>query len=81
MLLGGVPFIGLAHDERIESIMDELKLREDYFINYLEDDILTKLKERTHKLVSRKEDLAERIIGVEPAYISRMSKTSNSSGN
>jgi len=71
---GGVPFIGLAHDERIESIMDELKLREDYFINYLEDDILAKLKEKTHKIVSRKESLAERISGAEPAYISRMAK-------
>lgn len=71
---GGVPFIGLAHDERIESIMDELKLREDYFINYLEDDILTKLKEKTHKLVGHKEGLSHRIGAAEPIYVARMAK-------
>ncbi len=71
---GAVPLIGLAHDERIESIMDELRLREDYFINYLEDDIPEKLKAKTHKLVGVKDGLSGRIADAVPVYLSRMAE-------
>ena len=69
---GAVPLIGLAHDERIESIMDELRLREDYFINYLEDGILEKLEAKTHRLVSVKDELSRRVADIVPLYLSRM---------
>ena len=69
---GFVPLIGLAHDERIESIMDELHLKPDYFINYLEADILSKLILKTHKLVDEKDKLSGIIENNLPEYISRM---------
>lgn len=71
---GSIPFIGLGHDERIEGLMDELKLRDDYFTNYLDRDILNKLKLKTHKLVGQKEELSRRIMEAVPSYLARMSK-------
>jgi polysaccharide pyruvyl transferase WcaK-like protein len=71
---GGVPVIGLAHDERIESIMEELRLKDDYFMNYIESDILGKLKDKTHRLVSNKENISRGILEANPGYIARMAK-------
>jgi len=67
-----VPMIGLAHDERIESIMNELDLKNDYFINYLENDIFRKLKEKTQKLVYDKKKIIAHIQRKFPLYIEKM---------
>lgn len=69
---GGVPVIGLAHDERIESIMRELELTDDYFIHYKDAQILEKLKEITHKLVGQKDQLSQKIRQIVPSYLERM---------
>lgn len=69
---GGVPVIGLAHDERIETIMDELGLKNDFFINYKEDDILGKLKNMTKDLIDSRSSISQKILNSVPDYLARM---------
>lgn len=69
---GMVPVIGLAHDERIASIMDELEFINDYFISYEEPDILTQLKEKTQILKDETHHIRRTIAAAMPRYISRM---------
>lgn len=69
---GGIPVIGVAHDERIESVMEELGMKEDYFINYMQENILFELKEKTHKLLGRRGDISLKIKDACPGYIGRM---------
>jgi polysaccharide pyruvyl transferase WcaK-like protein len=69
---GGVPVIGVAHDERIETVMEELGMKEDYFIDYKQENILFDLKNKTHKLLSRHSEVSQKIREAFPAYIRRM---------
>lgn len=71
---GGVPVIGLAHDERIATIMDEVGLKKKYFINYKEGSIEEKLKNMSSELMSERESVNERIIESIPTYLSRMAE-------
>jgi polysaccharide pyruvyl transferase WcaK-like protein len=67
-----VPFIGLGHDERIESVMGELGLKEDYFIHYREDEILKKLKAMSVKLLENEDSVRSSIIDALPSYHKRL---------
>lgn len=69
---GMTPVIGLAHDERIASIMDELEFINDYFISYEEPDILTQLKDKTQILMDETSHIRRTIAAAMPGYISRM---------
>lgn len=73
---GAIPVIGLAHDERIESIMSELGFKDDFFIHYKESDLLTKLINMTHKLISQKDQLSKKIREIVPSYLKRMNLNS-----
>lgn len=68
----GVPVIGLAHDERIASVMDELELLHDFLISHEEKQILPELREKTLKLRSSSDRIRKRIESSMPAYLSRM---------
>lgn len=73
--MGGlVPMIGLGHDERIPSIMDELGLLDDYFISHEEDNVRALLLEKTPKLLAASDDIRKRIQFSLPAYFDRMEK-------
>lgn len=69
---GMVPVIGLAHDERIASIMDELGFIDDYFISYEEPDILGLLKTMTKELKDDTSRIRHVISDEVPKYIERM---------
>jgi len=71
---GGVPVIGLAHDERIATIMDEVGLKKKYFINYREEGVEEKLKNMSSELMNDKVDINKRILESIPTYLSRMSE-------
>ena len=71
---GGVPVIGLAHDERIATIMDEVGLKKKYFISYKENGIEEKLKNMSSELMNERETIHDRIIESIPTYLMRMSK-------
>ncbi len=69
---GGIPVIGLAHDERIKNIMQELGLKQDYFIDYQEENILEKLRIKTESLVANKDQISAKIKSAVPTYLARM---------
>lgn len=71
---GGVPVIGLAHDERIATMMDELGLKKKYFVNYKEDAIEEKLKNMSSELMNERMEINKRILESIPIYLSRMSE-------
>ena len=71
---GGVPVIGLAHDERIETIMDELGLAHDYLIFYDETGVLEKLRDKTQRLLQNVPQIHSRIQASIPIYLTRMDK-------
>ncbi|MFH1874443.1 MAG: polysaccharide pyruvyl transferase family protein [Pseudomonadota bacterium] len=71
---GGIPVIGLAHDERIETIMQELSLKQDYFIDYKEENILEKLRDKTQKLVANSEQVSQNIKSAVPSYLAKMQR-------
>lgn len=69
---GMVPVIGLAHDERIASIMDELGFIEDYFVSYEDPDVLGMLKKMTRELKDETSRIRRVIADEVPRYIERM---------
>ncbi len=69
---GAVPPIGLAHDERIASIMDELGMLNDYLISHEEERLLIHLKEKTSLLRSSSDRIRRRIESAMPRYLARM---------
>lgn len=71
---GGVPVIGLAHDERIATIMDEVGLKENYFIDYKESKIEEKLKNMSSELMNEKDVIKKCILDAVPTYLSRMAE-------
>lgn len=71
---GFVPTIGLAHDERIATILDELQLMDKLFISYEEKYILDLLKEKTHLLRKDSNQIRRTIERSMPSYIERMNE-------
>ena len=71
---GGVPIIGLAHDERIETIMEELGLAHEYLISHEETRVLEKLKDKTQRLGQNAPQIRSRIQASIPLYLTRMDK-------
>ena len=71
---GGVPIIGLAHDERIETIMDELGLAHDYLISHEETRIPEKLKDKTQRLRQNAPQIRQQIQASIPTYLTRMAE-------
>ncbi len=71
---GFVPTIGLAHDERIAAIMDELGFLEAYFIAYREDRIGQKLREKTARLRTDSASIRRHIESTLPTYRKRMAQ-------
>lgn len=71
---GGIPVIGLAHDERIATMMDEVGLKQKYFINYQEGDIEEKLKNMSSELMNEREAINKRILESIPTYLTRMAE-------
>ncbi len=70
----GVPVIGLGHDERIQSLMAELGLEEEYYIHYREDNIEDKLKQKSQLLLLEEELVRRRIRDALPGYMKRMAE-------
>lgn len=68
---GGVPTVGLAHDERIAAILDELGLIDDAFISYEETEILELLKEKTCFIEKGAQSISRKIRAALPAYLAR----------
>lgn len=73
-MLGGVPAIGLAHDERIASIIDELGCIDDAFISHDEPDIFGLLVEKTRLMRHRSTQMQRAITAALPRYLDRMAE-------
>lgn len=73
-MCGVTPTIGIGHDERIASIMDELGFLPDYFISHEEDDILALLKDKTLGIRINSDEIRERIESALPSYLARMAR-------
>ncbi len=71
---GGVPTIGLGHDERIAAIMDELGLLQDYFISYEEPRLQGMLEAKTDELRRDAAEIRKRIVAALPSYRERMAE-------
>ena len=71
-MLSGVPAIGLAHDERIAAILDELGLLEDAFIPWDEPRILAELQAKTAAVRARLPEMRRVIERALPVYLERM---------
>lgn len=72
MAMGGhVPTIGLAHDERIAAILDELGLIDDAFVFYEEDQVAGLLIEKTKILRSDAGRFSRAIERSMPNYLAR----------
>jgi len=69
---GAIPVIGLAHDERIASIMDELGLLQDFLLSYEEERIAAQLMQKTLALRAEADRIRRRIESTMPRYHSRM---------
>lgn len=70
--MGGlVPAIGLGHDERIESIMDEMEMLHDFFIAFEERGTFDLLREKTRLLLRDPGAIRRRIEAVLPSYLER----------
>lgn len=73
-LEGAVPVIGLAHDERIASIMDELGFIHDYFISHEDENIFDELTAKTLSLRNNESRVRQAIKASAPRYIERMNE-------
>lgn len=71
-MLSGVPAIGLAHDERIAAIQDELGFLDDAFIPWDEPRILAELQAKTGALRDRLPEMRRAIERALPIYLERM---------
>lgn len=71
---GAVPVIGLAHDERIAAIMDELGFLHDAFISSEEEDIFDQLVQKTRHLRENASQMRRAIEGMLPVYLDRMAE-------
>lgn len=69
---GGVPVIGLGHDERIQSVLAELGFKNEYYVHYDERDILGKLKRKSALLVAEEGIVRKQIADAYPSYLERM---------
>ncbi len=73
-MCGLVPAIGLGHDERIASIMDEMDFLVDYFIPYEEERVLEFLKQKTSALLANVDGVRKRMEASLPTYLKRMAE-------
>jgi polysaccharide pyruvyl transferase WcaK-like protein len=80
-MCGSVPAIGLGHDERIASIMDELDLLSNYFISYEEERLFPSLKQKTETLFAEKDSIKKGMERVLPRYLARMAENKKLFGN
>ncbi len=71
---GYVPVIGVGHDERIETIMEELGLLRDYFISHQEELIFDRLRDATRRIMSERDSIRARIESALPSYFERMAE-------
>lgn len=71
---GRVPTIGLAHDERIATIMDELGLLQEAFVSFDDGDVLELLEEKTRWLREHSSSVRRRIESSLPGYLTRMAE-------
>lgn len=71
-IMGRIPLIGLGNDERIQSLMDEVGLKNDFYIHYDESHIADKLKDKSRSLMQRRDDIQTRLIASLPSYVERM---------
>lgn len=71
---GAVPTIGLAHDERIATIMDELGLLQDAFVSFEDGDVLALLQEKTRWLREHSSMVRRTIASSLPGYLARMAE-------
>lgn len=76
-LEGQVPVIGLSHDERIASIMDELGFIHDYFISHEDPNIFDELAEKTIALRRNSTQIRRTIANALPGYTARMKENSD----
>ncbi|MFA6449052.1 MAG: polysaccharide pyruvyl transferase family protein [bacterium] len=49
---GKIPFVGLSRDERIRGVMRETGLFDQYYLDYKEDNLEQKIKDRADKILS-----------------------------
>jgi polysaccharide pyruvyl transferase WcaK-like protein len=71
-MLSGVPAIGLAHDERIAAILDELGFLDDAFVPWDEPRMLEELTTKTRRLRERLPEMRREIERALPGYLDRM---------
>jgi polysaccharide pyruvyl transferase WcaK-like protein len=74
-MAAGVPVIAISHDERLESIMEELGLKEEYYFEYNRLDpaeLLPKLLSAAEKAVSQSEQISSSIKSAFPLFVARM---------
>jgi len=67
----GVPVIGLGHDERIQSVMDELEMKDEYYIHYTEHDIESRLKNKSSLILAEEEIVRRHILDAVQTYLKR----------